>query len=102
MIIANPAVADVEVDETTLTLTGAALGTTTLSVTRGGKTRTWPVLVRTAVLAQRIELTMAVGEQREKSPLARGRESAHAREAQKPREQCHRAPFRATASSERP
>ncbi|MDP1826528.1 MAG: protein kinase [Archangium sp.] len=65
VVISNPRVADVEVEDTTLTLTGADLGRTTLSVTVGGKTRRWPVVVRTAVMAQRLELALQSGEQRE-------------------------------------
>lgn len=67
VVISNPGVADVEVEDTTLTLTGAELGRTTLSVTVGGKTKRWPVLVRTAVMAQRLELTLQAGERREVS-----------------------------------
>jgi serine/threonine-protein kinase len=61
VFIANPQVADVTVEEDTLTLSGMALGTTSLTLTTRGKTRRWPVTVRAAVESQGQALALFAG-----------------------------------------
>lgn len=61
VVIANPAVADVVVEQTVLTLGGKSLGRTTLSIAAAGRTRTWPVRVRTAVEAPSQSLALFSG-----------------------------------------
>ena len=65
VVIANPHIADVLVEDTALTLGGLELGKTTLSVTRGGRTHAFPVRVRTAVMAPPQRLSLVAGAQRE-------------------------------------
>jgi Flp pilus assembly secretin CpaC len=65
VVIADPRVADVAVDETELTLGGLALGKTTLSITLRGRTHVFPVRVRTAALMAPQHLTMLTGTERD-------------------------------------
>ncbi|MCC6337873.1 MAG: pilus assembly protein N-terminal domain-containing protein [Myxococcales bacterium] len=62
--IANPAVADVTVEEATLTLSGVGLGATSLALTSHGRTRRWPVTVRAAVESVGQSHALFVGAQR--------------------------------------
>ena len=64
VVIADPAVADVAVEDATLTLDGVSLGTTSLSVTTRGRTRRWPVTVRAAVESLGQAHALFVGAQR--------------------------------------
>jgi Flp pilus assembly secretin CpaC len=65
VFIADPRIADVEVEQTELTLGGLALGKTTLSITLRGRTHVFPVRVRTAVMMEPQRFTMLTGTERE-------------------------------------